>query len=259
MYSLAIIDDNSIVLESIEKSVNWTALNCAVCGTAGNGKDGFDMIKAKRPDIVIIDIMMPGMTGLEVIKMLKESLPNTRFIVITGYNNIEYTRRSIRLGIFDYIVKPVSNDELLSVVRDAIDDIENRKIKLSPENEQDENTLDDEISEIKNRAPDFSAFTREVLIYIDENILNDISLKKTAEYMQISPAYLSNIFKKETGKTFVDYITIIKMCKAKAMLKNPRNKVYEVGQMLGFKDYSYFYQVFKKYSGHAPGSEKHHR
>ena len=259
MFNIAIIDDNQIVLQSIQNAFQWESMDCTICGTAENGIDGLELLQKKRPDIVIIDIMMPGFTGLDVIAQLKETLPDTCFIVITGYNTIDSARKSIRPGIFDYIVKPIANDDLLSVLKDAIASIQTKRSKAAlPDGtaHESETGIEKSISEIRMHISEYAPLIREAITYIDANVFQEISLTKVAASLGISTAYLSNLFKRETGKSFLDYVTMVKLCQAKILLKNPRNKVYEVGQMLGYPDYSYFYQVFKKHMGYAPSSSK---
>lgn len=253
MHKVVIIDDNRIVVKSIEKSIHWNELECEVAGTAFNGVDGQKLINEVNPEIVITDIRMPGFDGLEMIKALKAAKHNVKFIMITGYSNFEYARQSIKLGVFDFILKPISNEELTNAVRNAVHTLNHETVN---EEKWPEGSLEYIISKIKSSSPGYSALIKETLKYIDENIFNDISLKKACEKFLVTPSYLSSCFKKETGKPFIEYVSIVKMCKAKVLLQNPQNKVYEVGLMLGYKDYTYFYQVFKKYIGCSPSDFK---
>lgn len=260
MYSVVIIDDNKIVVDSIAKSIDWESLRCSVVDTAGNGIDGIKIISEAHPDIVITDIIMPGFNGLEMIGELKSANPNTKFIVITGYNNYEYARQSIKLGVFDFILKPIDNDDLTKVVLEAIESIKSSSAigEKTPANIEntDKGSPEYAICEIITKIQNYSPLVREVINYIDVNIYHEISLKSAADAFQVSTSHLSNLFKKETGKSFINYVTLVKLCRAKKLLKNPKNKVYEVGLMLGYTDYAYFYQVFKKVFGVPPSQLK---
>jgi two-component system response regulator YesN len=253
MYKVVIIDDNRIVVQSIEKSIDWNALGCTVAGTVYDGIAGRQLIHNVKPNIVITDIMMPGFDGLEMIKNLRTTDSKIKFIMITGYSNFEYARQSIKLGVFDFILKPIDNDELIEAIANAVHTLNNEP---ALEEEWPEDSLEYSVAKIKSAAPQYSALIRETLAYIDENIFNGISLRKVCDKYLVSASHLSGCFKKETGKSFVEYVNSVKMCKAKALLKNPRNKVYEVGLMLGYKDYVYFYQVFKRYCGYSPSDLK---
>jgi two-component system response regulator YesN len=252
MYKIVIIDDNRIVAQSVAKSIDWKALGCVVAGTAYNGVAGQKLIYDVKPDIVITDILMPGFDGLEMIKSLKTFANKVKFIVITGYSHFEYARQSIKLGVFDFILKPIANDELVRAVTNAVRALNNEAVA----EEWPEDSLEYTIAEIKLSLPQYSALVRETLVYIDANIFNKISLKKVSQKFLVTPSHLSNRFKREVGKSFIEYVSMVKMCKAKVLLRNPQNKVYEVGFMLGYKDYAYFYQVFKKYFGYSPSALK---
>ena len=256
MYKVAIMDDNQIVLDSILKTIDWESLDCTVCCTADNGIDGRAKILSHCPDIVITDIMMPGFDGLELTRLIKQEMPGIKFILITGYSSMDFARQSIRLGVFDYIPKPIDNEELMKVIREAIQKIEEeRKEKqgVLPDAAQPQDQVLAFIEGVKNNRKNYSALVQQVLDYIEKNLYSDLSLKKTADEFFISPSYLSSLFKKDTGQSFISYVTMSKLNQAKLLLANPRYKVYEVGNMVGYKDYSYFYQVFKKYYGYAPG------
>jgi two-component system response regulator YesN len=253
MYQVVIIDDNRIVVQSIKKTIDWNALGCTVAGTAYNGIEGQKLIYDVKPQIVITDIMMPGFDGLEMIKTLKAANSNVKFIVITGYSNFEYARQSIKLGVFDFILKPIANDELTKAISKAVHAFNNETVS---EEDWPEDSLEYTIHQIKSSSSQYSGLVRETLVYIDKNIFNDLSLKKVCQKLLVTPSHLSNCFKKEVGKSFIEYVSMVKMCQAKVLLKNPQNKVYEVGLMLGYKDYAYFYQVFKKYFGYSPGNLK---
>lgn len=111
-YQAVIIDDNVNTVQSLKLGVDWEALGFTVAGTAGDGMRGEALIRQKKPDIVITDIMMPGQDGLSMIERLSGQLGAARVIVITGYDKFQYATQAIRLSVFDYILKPVSDDEL---------------------------------------------------------------------------------------------------------------------------------------------------
>jgi two-component system response regulator YesN len=253
MHKVVVIDDNRIMIQSIAKSIDWNALDCAVVGTAYDGIEGRKLVLEVKPDIVISDIRMPGFDGLEMIKTLRAADTSAKFIIITGYSNFEYARQSIKMGVFDFLLKPISDDELTEAIQKAVRALDKEKGAVD---EIPKDGLEYLIHKIKASSSHYSGLIGETLKYIDENIFNDISLKKVCAQFLVTPSYLSSCFKKEIGKSFIEYVTIVKMCKAKVLLKNPQNKVYEVGLMLGYKDYPYFYQVFKKYIGCSPSDFK---
>lgn len=116
MYKLVVIDDEYIVVEGIKAIIQREQMNCEVVGFAYNGVDGLDVIREKQPDIVITDIRIPGLDGLSLVEAAKEFLPDTAFIVISGYTEFEYARRAIRLGVKSYIDKPITIEKVAEAI-----------------------------------------------------------------------------------------------------------------------------------------------
>lgn len=112
MYKVAIIDDEPLIVEGLSRTIAWEKWNCQVAGTAGDGKEGMELIREKRPNIVITDICMPKMDGLKMIAGLKSEFPEMQLIILTGYREFEYARRAIELGVTRFLLKPSKMNEL---------------------------------------------------------------------------------------------------------------------------------------------------
>lgn len=242
MYSVVVIDDNKIAVTAIVKSTSWEAFHCEVTGVAYDGIAGLELIHKKCPDIVIIDIQMPGFNGLDIIEKIKGKRPDIQFIIISGYNQFEYAQRAIRYGASDFLLKPVMTEELEQALEKAAGKVPD--------------TLEERIRFIRQKKQEYSTAVSEALEYVDQHIQHNISLGAICRELLISTSYFSKCFKKETGVGFVNYVTMVKMENARILLKNPQNRVNEVAHMLGYRDYSYFFQVFKKQFGYAPSDIK---
>ena len=112
MYKVAIIDDEPLIVEGLSRTMAWEKWKCQVIGTAGDGQEGMEMIREKRPDIVITDICMPKMDGLRMIAGLKSEFPDMQLIILTGYREFEYAREAISLGVARFLLKPSRMNEL---------------------------------------------------------------------------------------------------------------------------------------------------
>ena len=130
-YRVLLIDDNQLALESMEKTIPWAEHDLELVGCASNGIQGCQMIRSLRPDILISDIQMPEMDGLTMLEQMKNELANSRVIFITAYDKIEYAARAIRLSAFDFLMKPVKNEDLIQSLDRAVQsmDRENSKIE----------------------------------------------------------------------------------------------------------------------------------
>jgi two-component system response regulator YesN len=141
---MVIIDDEDIVRDGLRCLIDWEANNFSICGEASDGSEGLDLLVREKPDFALIDIRMPGLNGIEVMKRANELNLGTRFLVLSGFADFEYARNALSCGACGYIVKPVDEDELI------------QKIKvLDAEIAQDRvisRQIEDGVSAQKNRA-----------------------------------------------------------------------------------------------------------
>ncbi len=148
MYKTLIIDDNRLAIDSLAKAVPWSEYGLELVGAAYNGKQGCDMIRSLRPDIVLSDIHMPEMDGLQMMDAMREELRHTRVIFITAYDRIEYASKAIKLSAFDFILKPVDDEELRKSLLRAV---------ASLDKEHSEQTRHQETAAVARRARFLSA------------------------------------------------------------------------------------------------------
>ncbi len=119
MYRVVIVDDNDVVLRSLSSTVEWKRLDCMIVGTCASGRDALVLIKQTDPHIVISDIRMPGLSGLELAQRTREECPEREVILITGFDEFEYARAAIKLGVVDFLLKPLDNEEIEAAVSRA--------------------------------------------------------------------------------------------------------------------------------------------
>lgn len=253
MYSVVIVDDNKIAVEAIFKSTDWEKFGCHVVGTAYDGAAGLELIRNTTPDIVIIDIRMPGFNGLDVIKKIRGTGKDIQFIIISGYSQFEYAQQAIRYGVSDYLLKPILTEEMEQALNHVVNMMQKKEAGKSPDHMD---SLERQIYGIRSGMEGYSSMVSQAICYVDRNINCNISLRDVCNELSVSLSYFSKCFKKETGAGFSSYVTMVKMEKARILLKNPKNRVNEVARMLGYSDYAYFFQVFKKQFGYAPSDIK---
>lgn len=127
MYGVIIVDDNLITKKSLALTINWQELGCNVVADADDGVAALALVKQYKPDIIITDIRMPRMDGLKLTQKVKELFPSTKVIITTGYSEFTYAKEAIRLGAFDLIVKPIDSNELIRVVKRAVEALDDEK------------------------------------------------------------------------------------------------------------------------------------
>ena len=114
MYSVFIVDDEVIVREGIRSKIDWDNTQFSFAGEAADGEIALSMIQDIKPDILITDIKMPFMDGLELSRMVKKLQPWVRIIILSGHDEFEYAKKAISIGVEDYILKPFTSENLLS-------------------------------------------------------------------------------------------------------------------------------------------------
>lgn len=171
MYKVFIVDDEPFILAGLKSIINWQEYGLEICGQATNGLDALNSIQNQHIDILITDITMPKMNGLQLIKSVKESNPTIKFIVLSGYNDFEYVKEGIKLGIENYLLKPINVHELVSTLVNTISKIEKTSTRY--------------------------AYTKEDLEILRDNILfrwvtnsiDSLELKERSPILQISLEY----------------------------------------------------------------------
>ena len=231
---LLMIDDEQTSFEIIKATIDWKAFNI-VPEYAESAADAMEKIKEEIPDIVLTDIMMPGMDGFELIEWIKTNSYNCEIIILTAYGTFEYARKALDYGVTGYLLKPINEAELKELINKAIYNINQNSRQAGHVN-----------------AVNYSLPVRLACEYIDKNYQEDINLNKISNYVSLSKNYFCNIFKKETGMTIWDYLIRIRMEEAKKMLLETEQKTYEISELVGYDDPSYFGRLFKKYTGFTP-------
>ena len=228
------IDDEQTSFEIVKATIDWKSLDI-VPEYAESAADAMEKIKEEIPDIVLTDIMMPGMDGFELIEWIKANSYNCEIIILTAYGTFEYARKALDFGVTGYLLKPLNEAELKELINKAIYNISQNSRQAGHLN-----------------SVNYSLPVRLACEYIDKNYQEDINLNKISNYVSLSKNYFCNIFKKETGMTIWDYLIRIRMEEAKKMLLETEQKTYEISERVGYDDPSYFGRLFKKYTGFTP-------
>ena len=116
MIKVFLVEDEYVIREGIKKNIDWQAHGYEFCGEAGDGELAFPMIQEIRPDIVITDIRMPFMDGLALSRLIKKEFPETEIIILSGYEEFEYAKEGIKIGVAQYLLKPISGDALIKEI-----------------------------------------------------------------------------------------------------------------------------------------------
>ncbi|MDQ0113702.1 response regulator transcription factor [Paenibacillus harenae] len=296
MYKVFLVDDEELVINSLIASVDWEAYGFEVAGYALSGSEAFDAIQAIEPHLVFTDIRMPGISGLELIKQLKDASSKALIIVLSGYAEFALAQKAINYGAFGYCLKPFDEIEISGFLKKAAKLIKDKEMTKdanileyletgSPEyaerlqkmllaagiiQESEEavqnftagsgsepSVRDDTMpsksrpagaQQVRNRS--FKA----ILNYVDEHYRKELTILVLSEHFNVNANYISQLFKKETGTTFTQYITALRMDYACRLLSETDLPINEVAEQSGYSDYFYFSRIFKRAKGTTPSS-----
>lgn len=231
-------DDERIIREGISTLIDWESMGISLIAAVQNGIEACSIIAKDPPHIVITDIKMPGMDGLELIEKTSKQFPYINFVILSGYGEFELARKAMQFGVKYYLLKPCNKEEITSILEDIVFSLNRALNRNNPAKMKYSPAVDTAIEFVENNIED-----------------EQLSLKWMANkilYMNVD--YLGKIFKKETGENFSQYVVRIRIEKAKQLLKNrPDHRTFEIAAMSGFGDNpQYFSQVFKKYTGSTP-------
>ena len=257
MIRLLIADDERLEREALVDMVSRRfAEHEIVTEVAENGRKAADTAILWGADLILMDIEMPGMNGLDAARAVLAQRPSCRVIFVTAYSLFQYAHEAVHLGACDYLLKPVDPDELEASIRRAIRQVEaERKLEaLAPVQQEPEPSAPEaeEAPHAESENSQTALVMAHVRRYLEDNYMFDISLDSVGEILHISPAYLSAQFKKYQKMNFLDCLTELRINAAKELLNDPFRSSAEVASMVGYEDASYFARAFKKRTGVTP-------
>lgn len=239
MYQVVLIDDERIIVEGLRKVVKWADYHCEVAGTAYDAASGAALIRRLQPDIVFTDIRMPDQDGLTMLAGLKSEFPGMQITVLTGYRDFGYAQEAIRLGVCRYLLKPSKMDEL----HEALDAMTQRLGRGQ--------TADGEMpsGEENDDRQAGSFIVKQAIAYMEQHYAQKLSLQEVADYCYVSQWHLSKLINKHAEKSYYDLLNTIRIEKAKELLADPRLKIGDIVELVGYSDGGHFARTFKKLEG----------
>jgi len=228
--NLLIADDENLELKVLEKTVKKHFVDELEIFASSNGREASQICDEVKPDIALLDIEMPGMNGIELAKYIKEKYADCIIIFITAYDRFDYAIEAMHIKAFDYLLKPWKEERLCELINTAIENVRSMQ------------KTDSIVHSQKDVIKD----------YIDRNYKKDISAKDVAGILGYSDVYFSKVFKQLFDDNFINYLTKIRIDRAKLLLKDVSFNIKEVGKSVGYADSNYFTKVFKRSIGMSP-------
>lgn len=234
MYRVMIIDDEKTLRNLLIKTIPWNEKGLIVAGEAASGIEAINTIDEVRPDIAFVDIEMPFMNGIEFSKMAIERYPKLKILILTAFDNFNYARECIGVGVSAYLLKPIVRQDINSVLDDVVKKIDEERAQ---ENQSNDTAP---LRQVKSDA---------IEEYLQRNYVDaGINLTYVARQFGFNPSYLSRKFKEKSGISFIDYLTSLRIERACELAK-AGEMMYITAEKVGIPDPNYFGKCFKKYKG----------
>jgi len=225
MIRVVICDDEHATETIIRYFVQLNNLPIEIVGVAHNGLDAINVIRSTQPSLVFMDVMMPYLTGFEVIEKVSDIISPKHIVIITGYESFEFAQSALRLGACDIILKPLDFDQLSRAVNHAV-----------------------------GWKVTHSDLVNNVLEHIHNHLSEPITLECLANQFFCSEAHLSREFKKYMDCNIITYLRNVRMQTAVQLLSKNDLSVTEIAAQTGYTSLNGFYQAFRAYTGTTPAA-----
>lgn len=229
MYRVMIIDDERAIRNVLKLSIKWEKFDMEIAGEAESGIEAINTIDEIRPHVVFVDIRMPFMNGIEFSRLAKERYPNLKIIVLTAFNEFEYAKECIGIGVSDYLLKPIKREDI------------NRALEKIKKQLDEAGTAEE--CEVYEEASVSSKIMEYIAAHYSDK---DLNLAKTALIFGYNASYLSRLIKQEMGCTFTELLMEKRMEYAKKYAAAGK-VMYLAAKEVGIPDPNYFGKCFKKY------------
>lgn len=238
MYQVVLIDDERLILEGLRKVVRWADYGCEVAAVAEDAEEAGKIIRELKPQIIFMDIRMPGKDGLTMLAGLRSEFPDMQVTVLTGYRDFSYAQEAIRLGVTRFLLKPSKMDEIHEALKTMTERLDRGALK------------EDESDNLQSG----SFLVRQALQYMEKHHAEKLTLQEVADACYVSQWHLSKLLNRHTEKSFYDILNSLRVDAAKKLLEDPKLKIADIGEMVGYTDTAHFARVFKKVTGMSANS-----
>ena len=231
MFKILLVEDEPPIMRMVKSAIESADCDFCVTKSCMNGKSAVEALKDEHFDIVITDIKMPIMDGLQVARHIYENYAAMQVIILTAYADFSYAQKAIDYGVFGYVVKTDILETLPETIGKAIQKLG------AEESKEKEDTYEDIFGRLQK--------------YIEKNYMKRITLSDISQEIHANGNYLSRLYKRKTGQNLFDSINRMRLNRAKAYIAKGY-RIVEAAEAVGFEDISYFSRVFRKLEGCSP-------
>ena len=258
MYRVLLADDEQIERMALARRLMRRFGDSLQISEATDGKEAVELYQKEHSQIIIMDISMPELNGVEAAEQIRRLDEDCEIIFLTAYDEFSYAKRAIAIHALDYLLKPCEEEELTAVMEEAVGRIQKREQfeKLHMEQEMPEETgaemPEPDLEEEPDEPDRLGQAAEKIRRYIRKNYMKDISMQDAARMMNYSDAYFCKLFKQCFDQNFTSYLTNFRINEAKRLLKDKNISIKDAGMKVGYYDSNYFAKVFKRVTGMIP-------
>ena len=234
MYRVLIVDDDPMILDGLCARPEWGDMGFEVAGCAEDGREALEWLAHNRADLVVTDIVMCNMSGLELARALWERGYPARVVLLSAHGEFDYARQGIAYGVAAYLLKPVRHEELLTVLNETASALENRREDRGAPIEDDED----------------EGLVLRVERYVRAHIAEELSVARVAEAMHYSERHFRRQFQKEARCQISDFMTRVRIARARELLSDGLS-CEETARAVGYSGERYFKKVFHEITGES--------
>ena len=223
-----IVEDEQAARIGLTKLIGQVDGRIEVAGQASDGRQGLEQLRALSPELVFVDVRMPVMDGLEMIRVAQAQGIKTQFVVVSAFAEFEYARQAMALGVKEYLVKPITMDDLAALFDRLLPSFRKSSAVCHP-------------------------LVGKTLTIIDQQFREPINLAGISAQLGVTPEYLSYLFHRDMGINFSAYLRRCRIDRAVDLMRQGSSRIYEIAHAVGFADAKYFCRVFREVMGKSPG------
>lgn len=245
MLSVLVCEDDPLVLKELALLTPWQSLGLSLAATAETGSEALRLYERLLPNIILTDVRMPEIDGLELIRRIREREGQERAdcLILSGYSDFEYARSAIRLGVSEYLLKPVDEDELLAALK--------RSALRFGMTKSYTGFVPYGLNGLSQPALPLALRAAEL---IHSRYISGISIDEAASMLGVSAGYLSRVCKRAFGMSFGEYLSRFRVERAAALLIESDAKIYEIADLVGYEDARWFIRLFRRFTGYTPST-----
>jgi len=245
IHRIAIAEDEEIARQALRLACEKSGCPVEVVLEAATGREIVESVGNAQPNIILMDVVLPGVDGLAATRYVHQLYPTTRVVIISAYDRFDYAQEALRAGAADYLLKPVRPEQLVMLLKKLCADLDAEHLRKDAAAEEN--------ADQEPRSPHYAAMKR-AETYIAEHYARGLTLEQVAAHADMAPTYFSRVFKQEHGYTFIEYLTRVRLEEAKRLLRTTTLPIAAIGRAVGYQGFNYLSEVFKAVENTTPSA-----